>query len=77
MFEMRTLPQHLLARAGETPDRVMQRHKDRGIWREYSFADSSAVALLHGTAETQLALHVRALMLAEEARLLEQEGAAP
>ncbi len=39
MLEMKTLPQHLLARAAAEPGRVAQRHKHRGIWREYSFAD--------------------------------------
>lgn len=35
---MRTLPQTLEARANETPGLLAQRHKDFGIWREYSFA---------------------------------------
>ena len=39
MFNMKTLPQHLLARAQAEPDRVAQRHKYRGIWRQYSFGD--------------------------------------
>ncbi|MFA7504074.1 MAG: AMP-binding protein, partial [Burkholderiaceae bacterium] len=36
---MMTLPQHLLARAQAEPERVAQRHKHRGIWREFSFAE--------------------------------------
>lgn len=36
---MRTLPQHLLARGQAEPSRVAQRHKHRGIWREYTFGD--------------------------------------
>jgi long-chain acyl-CoA synthetase len=36
---LRTLPQHLVARAAESPARIAERHKHRGIWREYSFAD--------------------------------------
>lgn len=35
---MQTLPQTLEARANETPELLAQRHKDFGIWREYSFA---------------------------------------
>ena len=34
---MRTLPQHLLARAKAEPSRIAERHKYRGIWREYTF----------------------------------------
>jgi len=37
MIPMRTLPQLLQARADETPGRLSQRHKYRGIWREYNF----------------------------------------
>lgn len=37
LVPMRTLPQLLLARATETPDLLAERHKYRGIWREYSF----------------------------------------
>ncbi|MCC5858964.1 MAG: AMP-binding protein [Ectothiorhodospiraceae bacterium] len=36
---MRTLPQVLLARATENPDRLCERHKYRGIWREHTFGD--------------------------------------
>ena len=39
MLPMMTLPQHLLARAQAEPERVAQRHKHRGIWREFSFAE--------------------------------------
>lgn len=38
-IEMKTLPQHLLGRAQADPSRVAERHKYRGIWREFSFAD--------------------------------------
>lgn len=34
---MRTLPQLLLDRTAETPELLAERHKHRGIWREYSF----------------------------------------
>lgn len=34
---MRTLPQLLLDRMAETPELLAERHKHRGIWREYSF----------------------------------------
>ncbi len=56
MFEMRTLPQHLLARAAQMPDRVMHRHKHRGIWREYTFAD-----VLGQVRELALGLHAMGL----------------
>ena len=36
---MKTLPQHLVARAQEEPSRVAERHKYRGIWREFTFDD--------------------------------------
>lgn len=39
MLAMRTLPQLLLERAEATPARLIERHKRRGIWREYTFAD--------------------------------------
>jgi long-chain acyl-CoA synthetase len=39
MLAMRTLPQLLLERAGESPGRLVERHKHRGIWREYTYAD--------------------------------------
>ena len=35
--DMKTLPQHLLARASAEPSRVAERHKHRGIWREFTF----------------------------------------
>ena len=37
--EMRTLPQHLRARAAAEPGRVAERHKYRGVWREFTFGD--------------------------------------
>lgn len=39
MIPMSTLPQLLQLRADQTPARLSQRHKFRGIWREFSFAD--------------------------------------
>ncbi|MGD9925813.1 MAG: long-chain fatty acid--CoA ligase [Pseudorhodoplanes sp.] len=39
MLRMRTLPQLLLDSAAATPRRLVERHKYRGIWREYNFAD--------------------------------------
>lgn len=38
-IRMATLPQLLRDHYAETPNRLSQRHKKRGIWREYSFAD--------------------------------------
>lgn len=38
-LEMTTLPKLLRRHANETPSRLSQRHKERGIWRQYSFAD--------------------------------------
>lgn len=38
-IRMATLPQLLRDHAAQTPARLSQRHKKRGIWREYSFAD--------------------------------------
>ncbi len=37
-MKIATLPQILQERAEQTPGRLSQRHKHRGIWREYSFA---------------------------------------
>ena len=39
MIPMQTLPQLLLARTATEPTRLCQRHKYRGIWREYNFSD--------------------------------------
>lgn len=39
MLAMQTLPQLLLQRGKQEPKRLAQRHKKRGIWREYSFGD--------------------------------------
>ncbi|WP_342640147.1 AMP-dependent synthetase/ligase [Rhodoligotrophos ferricapiens] len=39
MLPMRTLPQLLVDKAIADPGRLVERHKYRGIWREYSFAD--------------------------------------
>ena len=38
-LEIATLPQLLRKHAHANPNRLSQRHKQRGIWREYSFAD--------------------------------------
>lgn len=38
MLPMSTLPQLLQQHADQTPERLSQRHKYRGIWREFSFA---------------------------------------
>ncbi len=38
MLPMSTLPQLLQQHADRTPERLSQRHKYRGIWREFSFA---------------------------------------
>lgn len=38
-IRMATLPQLLRNHASQTPARLSQRHKKRGIWRELSFAD--------------------------------------
>lgn len=38
MLAMSTLPQLLQQHADQTPERLSQRHKYRGIWREFSFA---------------------------------------
>ena len=38
MLKIETLPQLLQRHAQATPERLSQRHKQRGIWREYSFA---------------------------------------
>lgn len=48
-IEIKTLPQLLQSHADSTPERLSQRHKYRGIWREYSF--------------TQVQTHVRDLAL--------------
>ena len=39
MLDMATLPQLLRQHARNSPGRLSQRHTQRGIWREYSFAD--------------------------------------
>src|SRR3546814_20795219 len=39
MIAMQTLPQLLVLRGQQEPHRLAQRHKKRGIWREYSFGD--------------------------------------
>ena len=39
MLKIETLPQLLRRHADATPERLSQRHKQRGIWREYTFAE--------------------------------------
>jgi len=39
LLHMGTLPQLLRRHASNTPQRLAQRHKLRGVWREYRFAD--------------------------------------
>lgn len=39
MLPMLTIPQLLLMRANDSPDLLVERHKYRGIWREYTFKD--------------------------------------
>ena len=36
---MRTLPQAFVDRATAEPDRLIARHKYRGIWREFRYRD--------------------------------------
>ena len=38
-FPMKTLPQIFVDRATAEPDRLVARHKYRGIWREFSYGD--------------------------------------
>ena len=55
--DIRTLPQILNDRARREPERVAQRHKTRGVWREYRFAEvqDQVRALALGLAEAGLA----------------------
>lgn len=39
MLPMRTIPQLLLERASAAPNQLVERHKYRGIWREYTYGD--------------------------------------
>ena len=39
MLKIETLPQLLRRHADATPERLSQRHKQRGIWVAYSWAD--------------------------------------
>ena len=39
MLPMRTIPQLLLDRASAAPGQLVERHKYRGIWREYTYGD--------------------------------------
>ncbi|MBI3993680.1 MAG: AMP-binding protein [Candidatus Lambdaproteobacteria bacterium] len=43
MHQPHTLPQLLLARAGQQPQSICQRHKDRGIWQTYTFGQVQAI----------------------------------
>ena len=60
MLAMKTLPQHLVERARTDPGRVAQRHKYRGIWREFSFND-----VLTNVREFALGLHAMGLRRGE------------
>ena len=60
MLAMKTLPQHLVERARTDPGRVAQRHKYRGIWREFSFDD-----VLTNVREFALGLHAMGLRRGE------------
>ncbi len=51
-IRMATLPQLLRDHAAQTPERLSQRHKKRGIWREYTFAD-----VQHNVQTLTLGLH--------------------
>jgi long-chain acyl-CoA synthetase len=62
---MRTLPQHLLARATAEPTRVAQRHKYRGIWREYSFDE-----VLRNVRDFALGLHAAGLQRGETVAII-------
>ena len=56
MLPIRTLPQLLLERAAENPSRLVERHKHRGIWRQYTYAD-----LLDNVRAFALGLHAMGL----------------
>ncbi len=65
MLRMRTLPQILLERAEEMPGRLVERHKHRGIWREYSFA-----AVLDNVRAFALGLHALGLQPGETVAII-------
>ncbi len=63
--EMRTLPQHLLARALAEPGRVAERHKYRGIWREFTFDD-----VLRNVRDFALGLHAAGVRRGETVAII-------
>jgi len=65
MLRMRTLPQLLLERADEMPNRLVERHKHRGIWREYTFA-----AVLDNIRSFALGLHAMGLAPGETVAII-------
>ena len=65
MLPMRTLPQLLLERAGENPGRLIERHKYRGIWREYTYTD-----MLDNVRAFALGLHAMGLKPGETVAII-------
>ncbi len=65
MLRMRTLPQLLLDSAAATPRRLVERHKYRGIWREYNFAD-----VLDNVRAFALGLHAMGLARGETVAII-------
>ena len=65
MLRMRTLPQLLLESAAATPRRLVERHKYRGIWREYNFAD-----VLDNVRAFALGLHAMGLARGETVAII-------
>jgi long-chain acyl-CoA synthetase len=62
---MKTLPQHLLARAQAEPGRVAERHKYRGIWREFTFGD-----VLRNVRDFALGLHAAGVRRGETVAII-------
>jgi long-chain acyl-CoA synthetase len=65
MLRMRTLPQLLLESAAATPRRLVERHKYRGIWREYNFAE-----VLDNVRAFALGLHAMGLARGETVAII-------
>ena len=65
MLAMKTLPQHLLARAQSEPSRVAERHKHRGIWREFTFG-----AVLENVRDFALGLHAAGVLPGETVAII-------
>jgi long-chain acyl-CoA synthetase len=63
--EMRTLPQHLLARAQAEPGRIAERHKYRGIWREFTFDE-----VLRNVRDFALGLHAAGVRRGETVAII-------